>query len=319
MKKFTTAIIIFLAFTLMQLNAKTPHISIRPDSTCLFAHRDTCDLYLDIYNPAPESETTFEGKEKPTVIFVFGGGFVNGRRNSPSIFPWFRKMTANGYRIISIDYRLGLKNHKGTVGIGSVKAVDKAIHMAVEDLFSATEYIIGHSEGLGVDPDNIVICGSSAGAITVLQADYELANRTKYAEVLPDGFRYAGVISFSGAILSHNGKLRYAHSPAPTMMLHGTADKVVNYGQIRIFRLGFFGTDKITERFAKFGYAFHTLRFVNHGHDIASMEYETFPYQKDFLENNVIMKNRKVVDYKIDDPSIPQKSTSKNRKELYRN
>ena len=43
-------------------------------TTWLFAHRDTCDLFLDIYPPAEGAQTTFEGKEKPTVIFVFGGG-----------------------------------------------------------------------------------------------------------------------------------------------------------------------------------------------------------------------------------------------------
>ena len=34
---------------------------ITPTETCLFAHRDTCDLYLDIYEPAPGAETTFQG------------------------------------------------------------------------------------------------------------------------------------------------------------------------------------------------------------------------------------------------------------------
>jgi predicted esterase len=212
-----------------------------------------------------------------------------------------------------------LKGYNGKIGIGAVKAVDKAIHMAVEDIFSATGYILENARKLGIRKDGIVISGSSAGAIAVLQADYELCNGTSYADVLPADFRYAGVMSFSGAILSRHGKLKYKTAPAPTLMLHGTEDHVVNYNQIKIFRLGFFGTNKITGRFHKFGYNYNTLRYTGHGHDIAEMMYETFPDQERFLENNVILKKKRIIDAMIDDPSIPIKKASKSRKELYGN
>ena len=164
---------------------------ITPDHTYLFAQRDTCELYMDIYEPAKDSQTTFEGKAKPTVMFMFGGGFIDGSRDDEDYLEWFRQMTDNGYRIISIDYRLGLKG-SDKVGIAQVNVLDKAIHMAVEDLFSATEYIIENADALGVDPYNIVVSGSSAGAISVMQAEYEISNRTAWASVLPAGFNYAG-------------------------------------------------------------------------------------------------------------------------------
>ena len=44
-----------------------------PDGTYLFAERDTCELYLDIYNPARKSKTKIDGKKKPTIVFMFGG------------------------------------------------------------------------------------------------------------------------------------------------------------------------------------------------------------------------------------------------------
>ena len=96
-----------------------------------------------------------------------------------------------------------------------------------------------------MDPSNIVISGSSAGAISVMQAEYEIANRTSWASVLPQGFNYAGVMSFSGAILSRKGKVKYQTVPCPTMMLHGTADMLVPYKQIAVFNLGFFGGGKL--------------------------------------------------------------------------
>ena len=61
-------------------------------------------------------------------------------------------------------------------------------------------------------------------------------------------------MSFSGAILSRKGKVKYAEAPCATLMLHGTADALVPYKQIVFFNLGFFGGGKLVERFQKFGY-----------------------------------------------------------------
>ena len=187
---------------------------ITPDGTYLYAERDTCDLYLDVYNPAKGSQTSIDGKMKPTIVFMFGGGFIGGARDDASYNHWFRTLTRNGYRVISIDYRLGLKG-SNKVGIAQVNVLDKAIHMAVEDLFSATAFMIDNAEALGIDPENIVVSGSSAGAISVMQAEYEICNSTSWTEVLPEGFNYSGVMSFSGAILSRKGKVKYAKEPCP--------------------------------------------------------------------------------------------------------
>ena len=50
--------------------------AIAPDGTYLFAERDTCELYLDVYNPAKGSKTSIDGKNKPTIVFMFCGGFI---------------------------------------------------------------------------------------------------------------------------------------------------------------------------------------------------------------------------------------------------
>lgn len=311
MKMAAAAAALFAAVT---LGAQEKQIS--PDGTYMFAKRDTCDLYLDVYNPAKGSATSIAGKEKPTVIFMFGGGFIRGTRDDQSYNYWFRKMTENGYRIISIDYRLGLKGST-KVGVAQVNVLDKAIHMAVEDLFSATQFIIDNAETLGVDPANIVISGSSAGAITVMQAEYEISNRTKWASVLPAGFNYAGVMSFSGAILSREGKVDYKSRPCPTLMLHGTSDELVPYKQIAVFNLGFFGGGKLVERFAKFGFNYNMYHFVDYGHEIAMSMATTMDLQFKFLENNVMQNKMRIVEAWIDDPDVWKGSGPQSRKELY--
>lgn len=277
---------------------------ITPSLSCMFAQRDTCDLYLDIYNPAPGSVTSIDGVTKPAIIFIFGGGFVMGERDNEAYLPWYKMLTDDGYKVISIDYRLGLKGVKN-MGIRQVRTLDKAIHMAVEDLFSAVRFLVDNSERLGIEPDNIVVSGSSAGAITALQADWEATNRTEYAKELPEGFRFAGIMSFSGAIFSDTGVPKYNTAPAPTLMLHGTDDKLVPYTRIKFLNLIFAGSDVLAKTFLENGYNLNILRYKGHGHEIANNMITSYLDEIRFLETNVMRKEKRIVDAMIDDPSIP--------------
>lgn len=314
MKRFIT----LLSASLIIGMAASAQNTITPDGTYMYVQRDTCDLFMDVYDPAAGSRTSLDGIEKPTIIFMFGGGFIRGTRDDESYNGWFRTMTENGYRVISIDYRLGLKG-SNKVGIAQVNVLDKAIHMAVEDLFSATDFIIENAEQLGVDPENIVISGSSAGAITVMQAEYEIANRTSWASALPAGFNYVGVMSFSGAILSREGKVDFKNTPCPVMMLHGTSDELVPYDQIKVFNLGFFGGGKLVERFQKYGLNYNMYHFIDYGHEIAGSMDTTTDLQFKFLENNVMKGKRRIVEAWIDDPDVWKGSGPQSRKELYGN
>lgn len=309
----TVLILISTFFLTLDLNARE---NFEPYETFIFEEKDGVELYMDMYSPEKGSETTFEGHQKPTIVFVFGGGFKWGKRDDNNYKPWFKTMTEQGYKVISIDYRLGLKDCK-KVGIGALGEIHNAVHMAVKDLFSATKYIIDNAKSLDVDPNNLVISGSSAGAITALQADYELSNHSSDAKILPKGFKFAGVMAFSGAILSRHGKVKYASEPAPTLFLHGTKDKVVTYKSLRFFNWGFFGAHKLAKRFKKANYSYNILRYLGHGHDIAESMNDTVPEQLTFLENNVMKGNKRIVDSIIDDPELVYPEGSANLKELY--
>ena len=142
--------------------------------TILFAHRDTCDLRMDIYRT--ETAQT-EQTAQPVMLFVFGGAFMKGERDKPYYIPYFRELAAQGITAVSIDYRLGLKDRK--ISVFKTKPADTAIRMAVEDLFSATDYLIRHAAALNIDTSCIMLSGSSAGAVTVLHADYTLCIRLR--------------------------------------------------------------------------------------------------------------------------------------------
>ena len=313
--------IIFSIMTLITaagLVAEAAEPIITPDGIYIFEKRDTCDLFLDIYNPAEGSQTSIDGNEKPTILFMFGGGFIRGTRNDESYLPWFKAMTEDGYRIISIDYRLGLKG-SDKVGVAQVGALDKAIHMGVEDLYSATNFLNENAAELGINPSNIVIAGSSAGAIIAMQAEYEICNGTSWTSVLPEGFRYAGVMSFSGAILSRKGKIKYESTPCPTLMLHGTADKLVPYNQIAFFNLGFYGGGKLVDRLKKYDCNYNMFHFIDYGHEIAGAMYSTLDLQLRFLENNVMQNKKRLIETWISDPDVWKGAGVQSRKELYGN
>ena len=207
--------------------------------THLYAVKGADSLYLDHYT-AP-----VEGK-RPCMMFVFGGGFAAGTRNNKLYDRYFEFLTTQGFDVVSIDYRLGLKNIGKRAGEFSVRdmigTMSNAINMAVEDLFSATLFVIDKAEEWQIDTANIVTSGSSAGAITVLQAENNICNRTARAAVLPEGFNYAGVISFAGAIFSTNGSPEWQSQPAPIMLFHGTADRQVPYDKMSMLRVGFYGS-----------------------------------------------------------------------------
>ena len=315
--KNSSVLALLAAITLLIGAQNTSYGQIAPDATYMYTQRDTCDLFMDIYEPVKSKAVYADGTEKPTIIFMFGGGFIHGERNNKSYLKWFDAMRKDGYRIVSIDYRLGLKGSK-KVGIAQVNVLDQAIHIAVEDLFSATNFIIDNAEGLGINTENIVVSGSSAGAITVMQAEYEICNRTSWAEVLPEDFNYAGVMSFAGAILSREGKVNYKKRPCPTLMLHGTADGLVPYKQITFFNLGFYGGGKLVKRFEKFGYNYNMYHFLDYGHEVAGSMETTMDIQKKFLECNVTQKKERIIEAWISDPDVYKGHGPQSRKELYK-
>ena len=269
-------------------------------NTYKFAQKGSQELYMDVYSPKQ-----MQPKNK-CMIYVFGGGFAHGERNNKHDSAFCQAMADRGFVSIAIDYRLGLKNAKN-VSATDTKPLEQAISYAVEDLFSATQYVIENADKLGVDTSLIMIAGSSAGAVTVLQADYQLSNRTSLASMLPPSFRYASVVSFSGAVFSVEGKPTYKRHPDPTLFFHGTKDGVVPYNQIRVFKKGLFGSSALAKLFLKNGYNFQIFRFENYGHEIAVLPmignlddintfFERFALEQLDLQIDISFKNKDVTE-----------------------
>jgi acetyl esterase/lipase len=188
--------------------------------TYTYATKDGENLKLDIYFPV--SDLDFE---RATIIYVHGGGFSSGERDSEKIKQFCNQLAGYGYVVASVSYRLTRKNKEGAFGCNCL-ANDKlnTFTWAVQDVQDATFFLIENREQFGIDPQKIILAGSSAGAETVLNTAY----LPPMCYGLDSGpVSYAGVISMAGAI--PDTVAIYDESAIPSMLFHGTDDNLVPY------------------------------------------------------------------------------------------
>ena len=119
----------------------------------------TQTLYLDVYEPEGDNVN-----ERPLIIFMFGGAFVSGSKNSPVMQELCTRYAKMGYVASAIDYRLT----PTLIWNGSEENAYKAVLKAIHDLKAAIRYFRMNDslyDDFGVDTSRIYTGGSSAGAI----------------------------------------------------------------------------------------------------------------------------------------------------------
>jgi acetyl esterase/lipase len=111
---------------------------------------DQCAIQADVFSagdPAP----------KPVVIWIHGGGLINGSRNG--VPAHLRQLAESaGYAVVSIDYRLA-PNTKLPAIIEDIQDAHRWVRTAGPKLF-------------GADPDRIVVSGGSAGGYLTLMSGF---------------------------------------------------------------------------------------------------------------------------------------------------
>jgi len=215
MKKITLIILAF--FTLSAASAQDY-------KTIAYFVNDTTQLQLDLFLPQAIKKGKVQEKT-PLLIHVHGGGFSGGSIEYGHTI--CREAAKNGIAASSISYTLYMKGKKFSCD-GVLTEKVKAFQIAANQLWQATLFFIKDSDTYNVDTNKIFISGSSAGAETALHAAFwDRTVMSIYPAKLPDNFRYAGLISGSGAIMDLN--LITKKNQIPAMLFHGSCDPTVPY------------------------------------------------------------------------------------------
>lgn len=115
--------------------------SMRRDIT--YCSAEGVDLKLDVYLP-----TRTEVKPAPAVVYVHGGSWVGGSKDSAEVRTLVPPLAARGYVVAAINYRL---------------APRYKFPAQIEDVKCAVRYLRANAASYNLDPERIGAWGSSAG------------------------------------------------------------------------------------------------------------------------------------------------------------
>ena len=135
---------------------------------------------FDIYLPASDAPT-------PILIYIHGGGFTGGSRDTSSRDDLVLPMLAEGVAVASIDYRL-------------LQSPDtEGVIKPLSDSTRCLQFIRYHHEQLNIDPDNVILMGGSAGAGTSLWIGFndDMADEDNEDPVLQQSTRVTAIIAIA--------------------------------------------------------------------------------------------------------------------------
>lgn len=292
MKYFLYTILIFLCF--QSTHAQEKYIDsiykVENVRTVTYAEKDGEKLIIDIYEPSNSEE------KRPLIIFMHGGGFAGGSPKNPQEVKFAKIAAAKGYTVGLISYRLKRKE----TGFGcnfEASGKIKTFQLAAEDFMDAVSFMNNNAEKFNIDPEKIIVGGSSAGAEAVLNAVYNpdlmFDNSGKYSDI-----QFSAVISLAGAILDS----RYLNedNAIPGIFFHGTDDNLVPYETAAHHycendQPGYLildGSKTIVEKLQDLDTSFLFYSFKDARHEISGMPFEYLPRIFSFIKMVVFEKNK---------------------------
>jgi len=189
------------------------------------------DLKMDLYFSRADSL-----KKKPVVMLIHGGAFYIGSKESACEQALAYALAKRGFFVASIDYRLGFKP--------TATDIEMSAYRAIQDAHAALRFLAHHSPGIGLDPNQVYVGGTSAGAVASLNVAFmdndERPARIQEAEkkgvvgkIEESGNRYTesftikAVANMWGAVSDLN--IIDADEKIPVLSIHGTDDVVVPF------------------------------------------------------------------------------------------
>ena len=179
---------------------------------------------LDLYQPENDTSTS-----RPLIIWMHGGGFKFGNKESRGTPLWSKRFAQRGYVCAAVNYRLSKKNT-----LSDFTALVNACADTIEDIDQAISFFKKNYSLYGVDTNRIILAGNSAGGMIALQSVYSnayLMNRRVQAstashDVSPalNPRHIAAVINFWGGMFDTSW---LKNASVPIVSVHGGKDRIV--------------------------------------------------------------------------------------------
>jgi para-nitrobenzyl esterase len=134
------------------LQAKTEYVKAQEGS-------EDC-LYLNIYSPPNSAQ-----QKLPTIVWLHGGGFINGSGNAFN--GTYLAETANAV-VVTVNYRLGPFGWLALPSLAAESPDHATGNYGLLDSIAALKWVKGNIASFGGDPDRVTIAGQSAGGEQVL-------------------------------------------------------------------------------------------------------------------------------------------------------
>ncbi|MEN3747039.1 carboxylesterase family protein [Sphingomonas sp. HF-S3] len=122
--------------------------------------REDC-LYLNVWTPRQTG-----GARRPVIVWIHGGGFVNGSGTSPTYDG--ARFAAEGVVVVTINYRLGVFGFLAHPDLTAESRNRSSGNFGLEDQIAALRWVQANIASFGGDPSNVTLMGQSAGGASVL-------------------------------------------------------------------------------------------------------------------------------------------------------
>ncbi|MBR3051873.1 MAG: carboxylesterase/lipase family protein, partial [Selenomonadaceae bacterium] len=107
--------------------------------------------------------TRGDGKNKPVMVWIYGGGFVCGHSSEPT-YNASNFVSAHDVVIVTLNYRLNV------FGFMNLASVDSSFEgtgcLGIQDQIAALKWVKENIAEFGGNPDKITVFGESAGSIS---------------------------------------------------------------------------------------------------------------------------------------------------------
>jgi para-nitrobenzyl esterase len=146
--------------------------------TMEYLHQGRIDedcLYLNVWIPARAA-----GQPMPVVVFIHGGGFVEGSGGVP-VYDG-AAMARQGVVFVTINYRLGVFGHLAHPAL--TQEAGASGNYAFHDQLAALRWVKANIDRFGGDAANVTVMGQSAGANAILVLNASPLAKGLYAKAI---------------------------------------------------------------------------------------------------------------------------------------